>query len=623
MATRARNRHPRRVGTNGLAPISVAERSLGAGSVAVGRPRRGGRSRRSSADQLTKYVVRAQLRLDESVNVLGPLAIHRVQNSGIAFGLFACATVVVIAADRARGRLDAGFFARSGARHPVLPAALGLLIGGSISNLVDRVRLGHVTDFLDLRWWPAFNLADSFIVIGVGILRRARSSTAAAAAGRGRVAACSWPAAPGAPGERLDRVPRAAPDVGSRAAAEAVAAGVLVDGRLRPKSYRLAGGERVGARARGAAPGPARRRRSRAIAYQDEHLLVVDKPAGLVVHPGRRARGAARSSSASPGDVAGGDTRSGRDRPPPRPRHVRADRRRALRGGVRAAAGARPQPRARARPTSRSSRGRPRSRTRPDRGADRPRPRRPDAASRSTPTRRATRSRTSRSSDCWPRHALLRVRLETGRTHQIRVHLAAIDLPVVGDPVYGVAGPALERQFLHAARLAFTHPFTRRAGRRRVAAPGRPRGAPRAARADAASGRGYHPRSPVPRPGGGSRRTVAGAAPVPRETPPVHCNRNRERGSHARRLHERPAGGRSPLRPPDPALEPEDEALHLHRARRHLHHRPAAVASSCSTTPTTSRAPSPSAAAPSSSSARRSRRRTRSPARRRASGCRT
>ena len=59
------------------------------------------------------------------------------------------------------------FFARSGSRHPVLPVALGLVIGGSVSNLVDRVRLGHVTDFLDLRYWPAFNLADSFIVVGV------------------------------------------------------------------------------------------------------------------------------------------------------------------------------------------------------------------------------------------------------------------------------------------------------------------------------------------------------------------------------------------------------------------------------------------------------------------------
>jgi 23S rRNA pseudouridine1911/1915/1917 synthase len=58
-------------------------------------------------------------------------------------------------------------------------------------------------------------------------------------------------------------------------------------------------------------------------------------------------------------------------------------------------------------------------------------------------------------------HALLDVRLETGRTHQIRVHLEAIGLPVSGDPVYGAAGDlGLERQFLHARRLVFTHPST-------------------------------------------------------------------------------------------------------------------------------------------------------------------
>jgi 23S rRNA pseudouridine1911/1915/1917 synthase len=63
----------------------------------------------------------------------------------------------------------------------------------------------------------------------------------------------------------------------------------------------------------------------------------------------------------------------------------------------------------------------------------------------------------------WPesRMALLRCRLVTGRTHQIRVHLAAIDLPVSGDRTYGIEGDlGLERQFLHAARLAFPHPFT-------------------------------------------------------------------------------------------------------------------------------------------------------------------
>ena len=56
--------------------------------------------------------------------------------------------------------------------------------------------------------------------------------------------------------------------------------------------------------------------------------------------------------------------------------------------------------------------------------------------------------------------ALLRIKLETGRMHQIRVHLVAIDLPVVGDPTYGVPADGLERQFLHASELAFPHPIS-------------------------------------------------------------------------------------------------------------------------------------------------------------------
>ena len=61
-------------------------------------------------------------------------------------------------------------FARSGARHTIFPVALGLLVGGSVSNLFDRVRQGHVTDFIHITHWPTFNLADTFIVIGVALL---------------------------------------------------------------------------------------------------------------------------------------------------------------------------------------------------------------------------------------------------------------------------------------------------------------------------------------------------------------------------------------------------------------------------------------------------------------------
>jgi signal peptidase II len=155
--------------TNALRPISSAERSLaagrrqwlGLGSIAVAAV---------FADQLTKQIVSGALSLGEAVHIVGPLSIHHVQNSGIAFGLFSQATSIVIVLTALAVTWMLVFFARSGLRHPVLPVALGFVLGGSVSNLLDRVRLGHVTDFLDISYWPAFNLADIFIVVGVGIL---------------------------------------------------------------------------------------------------------------------------------------------------------------------------------------------------------------------------------------------------------------------------------------------------------------------------------------------------------------------------------------------------------------------------------------------------------------------
>ena len=160
-----------RVGStaNALQPVSSAEQPSGAGAtqwlvltLVAGAA--------VFADQLTKQVVGRTLSIGESVDILGPFSIHHVQNSGIAFGLFASRTSIVIAITAVAVCAMLVFFARSGRRHPVLPVALGLVLGGSIANLIDRVRLGHVTDFLDLVAWPAFNLADTFIVVGVAIL---------------------------------------------------------------------------------------------------------------------------------------------------------------------------------------------------------------------------------------------------------------------------------------------------------------------------------------------------------------------------------------------------------------------------------------------------------------------
>jgi signal peptidase II len=155
--------------TNALQPVLAAERTFAAGPaqwlslllVAAAAV---------AADQVTKQLVARTLALGDSVELAGPFSIHHVHNSGIAFGLFSSATSIVIALTGIAVGCLVLFFARSGRRHPLLPVALGLVLGGSVSNLLDRVRLGFVTDFLDLAYWPSFNLADTFIVVGVGLL---------------------------------------------------------------------------------------------------------------------------------------------------------------------------------------------------------------------------------------------------------------------------------------------------------------------------------------------------------------------------------------------------------------------------------------------------------------------
>jgi 23S rRNA pseudouridine1911/1915/1917 synthase len=258
-----------------------------------------------------------------------------------------------------------------------------------------------------------------------------------------------------AAGERLDRF--LATHLGSRSAAErAVESGALVDGVARAKSYRLAGGEDV--EVPDVAPPPeVAPPEEPPIVWEDEHLLVIDKPAGLVVHPGHgHVQGTLVQALA--GKVAGGESE--------RPGIVhRLDR---DTSGLMVVARseesyARLQELVRERALERTYlalvRGRPRSRT--------GRIEAPIGRDRGDPTRISLDSDSPREAithfeveRLWPGYALLRVGLETGRMHQIRVHLAAIDLPVVGDPTYGVPLTGLGRQFLHAAELAFPHPFS-------------------------------------------------------------------------------------------------------------------------------------------------------------------
>jgi 23S rRNA pseudouridine1911/1915/1917 synthase len=259
-----------------------------------------------------------------------------------------------------------------------------------------------------------------------------------------------------AAGERLDRF--LATHLGSRsAAARAVDGGALVDGLTKPRSHRLEGGERIELAvdtemAIEPAPGPAP-----VILWQDDELAVVDKPAGLVVHPGAgRARGTLVDLLA--GFVGGGE--EGR---PGIVHRLDRDTSGVLVVARTDEAHRRLSALVKARELERVYlalvRGRPASRA--------GRIEAPIGRDRDDPTRFSLDTDTPRDAithfeliETYGNDALLRVRLETGRTHQIRVHLRAIDLPVVGDPVYGVPDPALGRQFLHATRLAFVHPFT-------------------------------------------------------------------------------------------------------------------------------------------------------------------
>jgi 23S rRNA pseudouridine1911/1915/1917 synthase len=265
-----------------------------------------------------------------------------------------------------------------------------------------------------------------------------------------------------AAGERLDRFLASLPDVGSRGVAERIleAGGVLVDGRELGKSHRLTGGEQVEFEPpeRGTAE-LAPEVMDLSIAYEDEHLVVVDKPAGLVVHPAPGHATGTLVHGLLAHEISGGDAerpgivhRLDRDTSGlmvvarTEEAHRRLEqlvRRRALERGYLALVVGRP----------RSRRGRIEA---------------PIGRDRRDPMRHSLDTDTPRDAvthfelvELLPRHALLEIRLETGRTHQIRVHLAAVGLPVAGDRVYGRPRElGLERQFLHAARLAFPHPFS-------------------------------------------------------------------------------------------------------------------------------------------------------------------
>jgi signal peptidase II len=121
------------------------------------------------ADQAAKATVEAQVTVGEEIDVLGPLNLTLAHNRGVAFGLAGGAGVPLVLTTVAALGVVLYLFARNPAR-PGMWVATGLLAGGALGNLADRIRAGEVTDFIDLPPWPPFNLADVAITAGVVLL---------------------------------------------------------------------------------------------------------------------------------------------------------------------------------------------------------------------------------------------------------------------------------------------------------------------------------------------------------------------------------------------------------------------------------------------------------------------
>ena len=128
------------------------------------------------SDQILKALVVSSLQHGKVMELFGGLVrIDVTRNSGAAFGMFQSGGLLFAAVAIFVSGGIVIFYRRIADSGILVRLALGLILGGALGNLVDRVRLGYVVDYVDLRWWYVFNLADSAIVVGVAILLLASS----------------------------------------------------------------------------------------------------------------------------------------------------------------------------------------------------------------------------------------------------------------------------------------------------------------------------------------------------------------------------------------------------------------------------------------------------------------
>lgn len=115
-------------------------------------------------DQATKAIAAAKLSPGASVPAVGGIvSFTLVENTGAGFGLFRNQALALVLISAAAISFTAFYILK---KKPAYYVPLSLILGGAVGNLIDRMRFGHVVDFIDIHWWPVFNLADSCITIG-------------------------------------------------------------------------------------------------------------------------------------------------------------------------------------------------------------------------------------------------------------------------------------------------------------------------------------------------------------------------------------------------------------------------------------------------------------------------
>ena len=117
-------------------------------------------------DQLTKHTIAAGIAVGDEKKLLPGVTLVHVRNSGVAFSIFSGGGTLLLVFTLVALAVLVGYFARRPDR-PLLWLPTGMLVGGAIGNLIDRIASGSVTDFIQLPHWPAFNVADMSITFGV------------------------------------------------------------------------------------------------------------------------------------------------------------------------------------------------------------------------------------------------------------------------------------------------------------------------------------------------------------------------------------------------------------------------------------------------------------------------